>query len=330
MKLRTEVEIKPITSISYGQKTLFIGSCFSENIGSKMQEGKMLTSINPGGTLYSPGAILQLLCSNDKGQEIESNIFEEHGIWRSWNHHSKIASTNKEKLLADIIETQNTIQHFLLEGDVIFITFGTAFQYELKMNKKVVANCHKMPADIFDKKILQLESALTQWAKFLNKSIADNPKLKFIFTVSPVRHIRDGIIENTKSKAILIQLVHRLVESFEQVHYFPAFEIMMDDLRDYRFYGKDLVHPSGMAVDYIWKKFMGAFFSKQDQSLYDAIMKIKASFNHRPRFPETVQHQRFLEQTIEKARQLEQSNPKKFQGFDEEIKLAEQQLQTFK
>ena len=261
MKLQTIVDIVPSAwQIGYEDKILMLGSCFSDEIGEQMQQRYLHVTCNPFGTLYNPLSIAQALQMKDAPELIEHD-----GLWHSMAHHGSFSRSSKEDAEKAVRESIETMQKALAEATVVIITFGTAWIYEwnkdrfaegIKNKDHVVANCHKLPENVFMRRRLTVEEIVAAW-----KPILEQYKDKhWLFTVSPIRHIKDGLHENQLSKATLLQAVEQLGD------YFPSYEIMLDELRDYRFYADDLVHPSSMAVNYIWERFVDTFCTPQTKN----------------------------------------------------------------
>jgi hypothetical protein len=242
--------------ISYRDKILLIGSCFSEEIGNKMIDLKFDVLQNPNGILYDPESIAHAIFDYIENKFFDDkNVFELNGLWHSWEHHSAFSGKNKEEVLEKINTSRSRAHDFLKEAKFVIITLGTAFHYQLKNNNENVANCHKARADFFIKKLLSIEEIKTEFVKVISALEIFNPGLKIIFTVSPVKHVRDGVVENNHSKARLIEVSHSVCEQKENAFYFPSYELVTEVLRDYRFYKNDLVHPNEAAINFVFEKF---------------------------------------------------------------------------
>ncbi len=292
--------------ISYTDKVLFIGSCFSEEIGNKMVHLKFDVLQNPNGILYDPLSIADALFSYIENKPFdEKNLFELNGLWHSWKHHSVFSGVNKKEVLQNINRSISDAHSFLKEAKILIITFGTAFNYQLKNGFKNVANCHKAPSDFFIKTLLPSEEIKAGFLSVITALEKLIPGLKIVFTVSPVKHIKDGIIENSRSKARLIEAVHSIIEEKENVSYFPAYELVNDVLRDYRFYKNDLVHPNDIAIDYVFEKFSHSFFDNSTKGIRKEIEKILSAINHKPFFKESEAHQKFIASQIQNIEKLE-------------------------
>lgn len=313
MELMTRIDIPASEwKMKAGAKVLLVGSCFADEIGEKMVRGGFEAMVNPFGTLYNPASIAASLLralsekevalprsyefptvntslsmsttSVDRHRrhrltDIDDVVFEDvkAGVWHSWMHHSSFSSADPAELVARINRTTHEVAAFLREADVLIVTFGTAIIYRLKETGMLVANCHKQPDNLFVREWLNAYDIVDQWQMLLQLLESVNPKLKVIFTVSPIRHKRDGYHVNQISKGILLQAVDEM-----DVEYYPAYEIMMDELRDYRFYASDMIHPSDTAVEYIWQRFQDTYF---DNITKDAVAKATKEWHrhqHRP------------------------------------------------
>ena len=325
MDFRLELDIKKSASlISYKDRLLLCGSCFTENIGSKLDYHKFKTLQNPNGILFNPISITKSVISYIENKQYTGDeLFYFNDIWQSWEHHSRFSSVEKAASLKMINDSQQQAHEFLKETDWLMLTLGSAFVYEISQNSPpfsggaVVANCHKVPTDKFNKRLLSVEEILAALDNLIHRLFLFNPKLKIIFTISPVRHLRDGFVENNRSKATLIQAVHQLVEKFDKLFYFPAYELVIDDLRDYRFYAEDMVHPNYAATNYVWDKFVNAMMDEETIELMEKVNEIQRARNHKPFNPASEQHKKFLHSYMNKTIQLQQQYPAL--NFDEEI-----------
>ena len=302
--------------INHQHNLLLIGSCFTEQIGSKLTAHKFSVLDNPNGILFNPVSISRSLNSYMENRQYgQEDLFYENECWNSWEHHSRFSHTEASICLQMINGSQNAAHAFLKKADWLLITLGSAFVYELE-NKNVVANCHKVPADKFNKRLLAVEEVVSDLQLMIEKLIAFNPAIKIIFTISPVRHLRDGFVENNRSKATLIHAVHQVLEKNGACLYFPAYELVIDDLRDYRFYAEDMVHPNYAATNYVWEKFIAACIDVPSQQLMKEIAVIVAAKNHKAFNPTSGQHKKFLQTNLEKVRKLRQQFS--YINFDEE------------
>ena len=293
-------------------KSLFlIGSCFSNEIGSLLSAYKFNTLSNPGGIIYNPISIFKIL----EGSIDRDNIVTNNGISYHWDYHGSISATTKLDLNQKVDDLIKTTRSFLETSDIIIISLGTSFVYEKE--EKIVANCHKVPSKEFNKRLLSKEEILEAYDAIYPAL----SKKDIIFTVSPVRHIRDGLVENNLSKSILLQAVHELVEKYQNIEYFPSYEIIIDELRDYRFYKSDMIHPSEQAVEYIWNKFASTYFDEHSLNFCKKWQKILNSIHHKPFLPESESHQNFLSDTIKELKNLNDQI-----DVSNEIDLLEKQL----
>lgn len=295
--------------ISHSDKLMLIGSCFTENIGSKLRQHKFSVLENPNGILFNPISIATSVHSYISNQlTAEETLFYQNECWNSWEHHSRFSHPDKISCLQGIHASENAASDFVVAADWIFITLGSAFVYELE-NQQVVANCHKVPTDKFQKKCLSAARVIEVFTNMLDELLTVNPRVKIIFTVSPVRHLRDGFVENNRSKAVLIQAVHHLMDTRENVFYFPAYELVIDDLRDYRFYAEDMVHPNYAATNYVWEKFVTACIDQDTQVLMKEINLINAARSHKPFHPGSDLHKKFLKNHFQKLVELSTRYP---------------------
>jgi GSCFA family len=296
--------------ISYADKILFIGSCFTEEIGKQMLHLKFDVMQNPNGILYDPVSISSALVSYINNKKFtEDDLFIMDELWHSWQHHSVFSGMDKEVVLRNINHSQFEAHRFLKTSSWLIITVGTSYNYRLKKSAEPVANCHKAPQDFFEKRLLPVEEIIHNLSTAISQALAFNPQLKIIFTISPVRHIRDGVIENNRSKARLIEAIHSVREKAKNVFYFPAYELIIDVLRDYRFYKKDLVHPSDAAIEYVFESFCNAFIDEPGKKLLEEIKMIVAAMNHKPFQKESGAHKKFMKVQLEKIRKIKTGFP---------------------
>jgi hypothetical protein len=298
-------------SIVYEDKLMLMGSCFSDHIGAKLLEAKFQALYNPTGIVYDPISLAQHLSVIINGKSFESSdLFQHNELWHSWLFHSDFSSTNQEETLNRINEAIVSAASQLKSATYLFMTLGSAYAYVLKDKQVPVANCHKAPKEWFDKILLGVEEMVSALQKSIRELKAINPKIQIVFTVSPVKHIRDGIVENNRSKARLIELAHTLSEQEINCSYFPAFELVTDVLRDYRFYATDMAHPNVQAVDFVFDFFCQTYFTKQTQQLMQEVLQIVSAKNHRPLHANTKAHQQFLKTFLEKTEVMKTKFPK--------------------
>lgn len=297
MKLITQIPLQPqqYNQIDYNSRLLLFGSCFSENIGGKFTYHKFQTEVNPFGILFHPLAIENLITraiNKDYYTEEDLQFYNEQ--WFCLDAHSKLNKTSKEELLTVLNSQIDKTYNDLLNATHIVITLGTSWVYRHIESDKIVANCHKLPQKQFLKELLSVDQILESLEGIISLVKSINPKVSFLFTVSPVRHIKDGLIENTQSKSHLLSAIHQVVEPRHQLYYFPSYEIMMDELRDYRFYNVDMLHPSDVAIDYIWERFKMVWLSEDALKTSGIVSSIQAKKSHRPFNPNSEAHHNFL------------------------------------
>jgi hypothetical protein len=325
MKFRFEFDIKKLSQpITHKDKLLLIGSCFTENIGEKLKKYKFSVFENPNGILFNPVSVAEALTSYiDNTQIKEPGLFELNEGWHSWKHHSRFSGLSAEEALNKINGSTSEAHKYLKDADYLMITLGSSWIYtftEKALNAKVgsvAANNHKAPADWFYRRLMTTEEVLQILDNVLYRLFHFNSKLKIIFTISPVRHLREGVIENNRSKAVLIQAVHHLVDKFEKLYYFPAYELVIDDLRDYRFYSEDLVHPNYFATQYVWEKFIDACIDERATNLMEEIHSLNLAYQHKPFNPSSDQHRKFLDSFLEKTKNVQQLHP--YLNFEKEL-----------
>ncbi len=306
-EFRTTIErIKPEFFFSINSKTLTLGSCFSDVVGNYLSVNKMTCMANPFGNVYNISSIGKILEGvSKKTRNIEDTIIQNDGVFFDYNYHSEIRDSSKTGLLEKINELNFATAEFLQKSDYLILTLGTSWVYTLKKTGEIVSNCHKQNANLFTKKLLSEKEHLDIFQNIYASIKKINPALKIILTVSPVRHIKDSLQLNSVSKSILRSLCYSITTSFKDVYYFPSYEIMIDDLRDYRFYKSDLIHPNQQAEKYILDIFSETYF---DQNLKDFIsewQKIMAGLGHRPFNPKSETHQTFLKKLLIKIQSFE-------------------------
>lgn len=288
MKFRTEYEGRTgKMMLDPEQPVVLLGSCFTDNIGERMRRCRWKAFPNITGTLYNPASIariLDLVCMwTDPFQVIEKSLVERDGLWTSWLTDSGCTTYSKSETKEHVFNRLRRLREKLSGASTLIVTFGTAWVYSLAEEPwDIVANCHKFPADTFERRRLSVDEIVGMWEGILSILAITCPNLKVIFTVSPVRHLKDGFEGNSRSKATLQLACEGLCHRHGNTDYFPSFEIMNDDLRDYRFYASDMVHPSEEAVEYIWEKFQGRYLSEASRALLKEGEKVTKRLNHRP------------------------------------------------
>jgi len=318
MQFQIPIQIKqPERKINYRDKILLSGSCFTEHIGNALNDLKFSVLQNPNGILFDPASVCKSLQSYITNYKYKgADLFQLNEVWNSWNHHSRFSHINKGECLKGINETQQKAHDFLKEADWLIITLGSSFSYRLLEDSSQippsgggwagVANCYRAPQHWFNKYLLEITETISMLEETYRQLIKFNPGLNIIFTISPVRHIRDGVVENNLSKARLLEAVHHLVNKFEKLSYFPAYELVIDVLRDYRFYDVDMVHPNYQATEFVMEKFKENFIEEDSQLLMEEIKKIVTARKHKAFQPATNAHKLFLKTHLEKAKELQQ------------------------
>lgn len=312
MEFYTRISIpKAPFTFSHTEQTVLLGSCFAENIGKKLEENKFKTDLNPFGTLYNPSSIAEAIRMLLRPERFTGDdLFQHEGIYHSFSHHSRFSSSSETECLANINGRLFRSADSLRKSRRMILTFGTAWVYRLKSSGKVVSNCHKLPEKMFDRQLLTVEKIATEWKSLLLSLWEQNPDLKILFTVSPIRHWKDGAHGNQLSKATLQLAIDVLQKEFpERTAYFPAYEIMMDELREYRFYADDMLHPSPAAVEYIWERFTDNMFSTDSLAILKEWKDIQKAINHKPFQPESEAYKRFISQTLLKIERLNEKFP---------------------
>jgi GSCFA family len=310
MEFRRELLVKSFTEkISIKDPIMLVGSCFSDNLGEKLRHNRFNVMINPSGIMFNPVSITRSLTTYITGHPYNSSmIFKTQEWWTSWDHHTRFSHADPDALLAMMNNSLKEAHDFLKETKWLIITLGSAWVYQLD-NGDVVANCHKVPTDKFRKKLLAVEDVLSSLDNLIHRLFIYNPGIKIMFTISPVRHLRDGFVENNRSKAVLIQAVHHLVDKFSSLFYFPSYELVIDDLRDYRFYAEDMVHPNYQATEYVWQKFVDACMDGGTLNVMKEINLINAARAHKPFQPQSEAHGKFRKKQFDTLLRLEQEYP---------------------
>ena len=328
MKWSTPIAIEEKKGyLQHGSPMLFIGSCFADNVGEYLQKAKFDIEINPFGTLYNPESIAMALDRLMSGQSYNINELQRSGdIWYSYHHHGKFSSTSAETTLQSINSSYERAATMLKRCQRLIITFGTAYAYRLRNSGETVANCHKQPAQLFDRTRLQVEEIVVRWQELLKRLKSYAPQCEIIFTVSPIRHMSDGAHNNQLSKSTLLLATDQLCRIYSDFcHYFPAFEIVLDELRDYRFYAEDMAHPSQQAVAYICERLADTYFTDETRNLAERCLKIDRSIHHRPlNGTDNDAYQQFVLKLIAQMQQTEEAN--KGIDYHKEIEKMKQQI----
>lgn len=310
--------------MSLEDKVLTIGSCFSDAIGGQLARNKIATFVNPFGTVYNPHSIHKsiLYAAENRAPGPES-VLSFDGLFFHYDFHSRFVAPNKSQLLQTLRAQIESTHSFLKDAQWLILTYGTSWLYQLTDSQEIVANCHKQPQKLFQKSLMSQKSILASFDTMYQAVLKINPGIRIVLTVSPVRHIKDTLELNSVSKSVLRIACHSLAETFENVEYFPSYEIMLDDLRDYRFYNADMIHPSPVAEEYIWDKFVDRYFDDRLINFLRQWKEIKSAIDHRPFQPSSKAHQTFLKKTLAKLQEL-----KSVVNVDKEIELLKSQIKS--
>ena len=331
MQFFTEIQIPEFQwKMDYSKSMMFFGSCFSENIGQRLIDLKFKVDMNPFGILYNPESIansLKIIIENRIFTE--NDLFCDQGIWNSFYHHSRFSDVDQQATLGKINNRILSSNEFLKKADFLVITFGTAWVYELVKTGQIVSNCHKIPASEFKRFRLEVSDITNVYVELLEQIWKFNPGLKVIFTVSPIRHWKDGAVENQVSKATLLLAIDLLVSRFgrQKCNYFPSYELMMDELRDYRFYAEDMLHLSPVAVDYIFERFCQVAVTEESLKVSKEVVKILKASMHRPFNNSTSEHNKFIQANLLEIDKLTERFP--FLNFSVERTYFEQEMERF-
>jgi hypothetical protein len=320
---RTELKVTPSSSAIHLKSSIFTqGSCFADAIGQRLASNKLRACVNPFGVIYNSESIHKVLTYSIFNEPVpEHTYLRNEGLYRNYDFHSEFAALNKDALASRLMNTIGSTHYALKDSDWLFLTYGTAWIYQRKETGEIVANCHKLPSAMFTKSLLSTEAIVLSFADFFKHLKRFNPDIKVILTVSPVRHLKDTLELNAVSKSVLRVACHEISSEHQDVEYFPAYEMMMDDLRDYRFYKADMLHPTTDAEDYIWEKFMERYFSDELKDFIQQWKNILSAIRHKPFYPHASAHQQFLRETLKKLEVLQASVQ-----VHEEISLVKQQM----
>ena len=311
MKLQTQLSLdKQTPAIDYHSKLVLLGSCFAENMAEKFSYYKFQNEVNPLGVLFHPVAILDLLTrAHQNTPYTENDVFFSNGCWQSFRAHSRLNSTSQAEILERLNTALKSTQTQLKNASHVIITFGTAWVYEHIASKTTVANCHKQPQKEFKKSILSVDQLQETFESIRSILKSFNPEVSVVFSISPVRHLKDGFVENNQSKAHLMAALHAVINTTENTHYFPSYELLMDELRDYRFYKEDMVHPNPIAINYIWEKFQSIWIDSEATPIMQEVNQLQKGFAHKPFNPLATEHTLFLSALAKKAQALESQFP---------------------
>lgn len=323
MNFRTLVEL-PLREmeINHSDRLMLFGSCFAGNIGRMLVKNKFSCDVNPYGVLYNPLSILKALdeirsCKKYSPDE----LFFYQGNWHSPMHHGSFSDTSQEICLSKINDRLRNAHSVLPQADYLLVTFGTAHVYTSKKTGRSVGNCHKLPEKEFDRRLLSVEEIVNGFTTFIQETEKTNSRMKWLFTVSPIRHVKDGMHGNQLSKSVLLLAISRLRELFpSRVFYFPAYELMLDELRDYRFYADDMLHPSDMAVEYIWECFVKSYFSEKTRLFMNEWEQILKALSHKPFDPVSENYKSFLMQNVLRIKRAKEKYP--YLDVEKELELC--------
>jgi len=322
-EFRTELKVTP-AGRPMDIKTCILtqGSCFADAIGDRLQAHKIRAAINPFGVIYNPESIHKVLGYSVFNEPLpEHTYLQQREVHLNYNFHSEFSALTKEELTSRLTNTIGSTHYFLKDAEWLVLTYGTAWVYHRNETGEIVANCHKLPASTFTKKLMTVDAVLTSFKDLFYQLKKFNPGIKIILTVSPVRHIRDTLEHNSVSKAVLRLACDQISSQYDDVEYFPAYEMMIDDLRDYRFYKADMIHPTTEAEDYIWEKFMERYFSAKLKEFVKEWKVVSSALNHKPFHAQTSAHQQFLKDTLRKLEDL-----KTVVDVEKEINVVKQQI----
>uniref|UniRef100_UPI0040579048 GSCFA domain-containing protein n=1 Tax=Alistipes sp. TaxID=1872444 RepID=UPI0040579048 len=325
MKLRTEFPIRKLTcEIDYNSRIVSLGSCFAESISGRLKADKFSVVINPIGVMFNPLSIARTIvrfAENRPLEERELRYDEKRGLWFHYDLHGSFSAPQKELLLERSNLAIEAGHRALKEADTLILTFGTAFAYRLIENQTIVANCHKQPQGLFQREMLSVEKIVSTYKSLINHELKGK---RILFTLSPIRHLREGAEENSLSKALLRVAIAGLKNEAEGIDYFPAWELMMDDLRDYRFYAEDLLHPSSTAVEYLWGRFREVALKSETQGLQEEVERLIRTLQHRPLHPQSPASQHLFEELKRRIAELEARIGLR---FEEEKRLLSERFQ---
>jgi hypothetical protein len=310
-QFRTRIDIPESSCrLSHNTKSVFIGSCFADNVGLRLKEYKFPVEHNPFGVLYNPASIGRcLVILLHKRLLTDSDLHYYDGQWISFDHYSAFSNPDKEECLKNINERIKAASEFLQKTSFLFITYGTAWVYKFRETGSIVANCHKIPHSEFERYLLSYQDIVNEFAALYRELKEINPQIKIILTVSPIRHWKDGAEMNQVSKSTLLLAVYELRKVIPEINYFPAYEILMDELRDYRFYASDMLHLSEVAVEYIWSRFVSAYIEEGSRTAISEIVRLKKATAHRPFNINSKSYQAFLKTQLDYIKTLEDKYP---------------------
>jgi len=293
--------------IKHGEEVILLGSCFADSMRTHFVKHGFKVLSNPFGTLFHPLSIansIEAAILNDTSVAVHKR----DDIYFSWNSSSKVYGMSEEELRENLLQSRQNLKERLSSAKILVITFGTSWGYNHQDLNTIVANCHKEHQDVFKKELSSSSQMYERWTKTVSLLHDFNPELEILFSVSPVRHLKDGLIENNRSKGRLLELSHELCD-LNRVGYFPSYELILDQLRDYRFYKEDLIHPNAAAIEFVWDFFMRSYFSEDTRALANKVRNINTSLNHDQLHPDSIQSKRHLEKTNTVRCDIEEKYP---------------------
>ena len=296
MKLQTQISLEKKTpAIDYDSKLFLLGSCFAENIADKFSYYKFQNKVNPLGVMFHPLAILDLLKrAQNRANYNEKDLFFSNGYWQSYSAHSRLKNPSQKEIILDLNSAVLSTKTQLMDASHVILTLGTAWVYTHIKSQTIVANCHKQPQKEFHKSLLSIDQLKESFESIISILKSFNPEMAIIFTISPVRHLKDGFVENNHSKSQLVSALYPIVNTCENTHYFPSFELVMDELRDYRFYKEDMIHLNQLAVDYIWERFQSSWIGSAAKLTMNEVSRLQKGLGHKPFNPSSKSHAEFL------------------------------------
>jgi hypothetical protein len=296
---KTFVKIPELQIVDYKKPICFLGSCFSESISQKANNQGFNVESNPLGVVFNPISLAEFLL-HMKSESRVASVVQRNDIYFSWEANSSIFGYSKDELLTKVESSRVFFEKTLSKSSTLFITFGTAWVYELKEEGRIVANCHKFEQKLFSKRLLDTNEIITRWKEVIRLLNEEYPDLHIVFTLSPVRHIKDGLIENARSKAVLLESIHQIVNDSNNCHYFPAYEFILDELRDYGYFSKDGIHPNEIAINEVWTKFFDSMLSPESQKIAIEWGEIRKLFDHSIQYDKSIEAMKFEKHRTQK------------------------------
>jgi hypothetical protein len=297
-------------SITHKEKILLVGSCFTSNVGGQLEDLRFRVMHNPTGILFDPYSVTRhLRFALHQTRPEEKDWVRHDEVWHNFHFHTGFSTLHKSESVERVNRAIQETGVFLKKADILFVTLGSAYYYRLRETGEAIANCHRFPSAMFTKHLAETSDMEDEFVSLISEIRNVNPGLKVVFTVSPVRHSREGVVNNNRSKARLLEAVHSIVERMSDVFYFPAYEIVIDILRDYRFYDVDMVHPNYQATRYVFEQFKNVFFTEETLALCSRIQEVVTAYRHKPNFAETEAHRKFMAIHLEKIIRLEKEVP---------------------